>query len=322
MGFFLRSPGRLVPNMEAYTYSLRLRKPLHLPGVDPLTSREGILLHDPETGGWGDAAPLPGFSEESLADVREAILQKNWDANDLPSVRFAVSCSKREFAPPVNDVLCNGLWIPASESVEEVLHRTADWSNLTLKVKPGREPDIDAMKAFAQVRSDVHFRVDGNRQWTIDQTLNIMKELPQGFIEYMEEPLIDCEDYEALWSRAPVPIALDETLLEPGGRELAESENVVAFVLKPTLLGGEEDVAVWNERSHRLNKKLIWSSCFESGVGLWNLARLATGSVPAGLDTGSWFDSDLVNPRAVPAKGMLSAPHTLEISSAFLHSLT
>ena len=118
MGFFLRSPGRLVPNMEAYTYSLRLRKPLHLPGVDPLTSREGILLHDPETGGWGDAAPLPGFSEESLADVREAILQKNWDANDLPSVRFAVSCSKREFAPPVNDVLCNGLWIPASESVE------------------------------------------------------------------------------------------------------------------------------------------------------------------------------------------------------------
>ena len=178
------------------------------------------------------------------------------------------------------------------------------------------------MKAFAQVRSDVRFRVDGNRQWTVDQTLNIMKELPQGFIEYMEEPLINCEDYEALWSRAPVPIALDETLLEPGGRELAESQNVVAFVLKPTLLGGEEDVAVWNERSHRLNKKLIWSSCFESGVGLWNLARLATGSVPAGLDTGSWFDSDLVNPRAVPAKGMLSAPHTLEISSAFLHSLT
>lgn len=56
-------------------YTLRLDPPVRLGDAD-VSERQGILLRlEAESGeiGWGDCAPLPGFSRESLKDARTAL---------------------------------------------------------------------------------------------------------------------------------------------------------------------------------------------------------------------------------------------------------
>ena len=51
---------------QLFRYRLPLRRPLRLPAGDDLTVREGILFCVTAADGyvgWGDAAPLPGWSE-------------------------------------------------------------------------------------------------------------------------------------------------------------------------------------------------------------------------------------------------------------------
>lgn len=299
--------------MQTFAYCLPLKSPLRLPGGEPILDRRGILLHDEITGGWGDAAPLPGVSRETLAEVKAAIQSGDWHCADTPSLRFAVSCVQKPWAPPESPVACNGLWIVETESVEEVARRIRSWPHPVLKVKPGAVPDVEALNALIRRHPGIRFRLDGNRQWTLDQTLTTMNALPENAVEYVEEPLRQGGDYNALWERMPVPVALDESLLEPGGAELARKDGVVALVLKPTLLGGEGDWSRWVDLAKQEGKQVIWSSCFESGVGLWHLARLACGGAPAGLDTGAWLDRDLVAPRPLPEQGEIPATEHLEV---------
>lgn len=308
--------------MKVFEYTLPLVRPLALAGGVVLTERCGILLHDPETDGWGEAAPLPGFSPESLEDVREAVRREEWDCPDCPSLRFAVQCVQSAWEPPCGDVRCNGLWIPAAESVSDVVGRLRKWKDPVLKVKPGARPDLKALQEVAVLRPDVRFRIDGNRQWTVPQTLKVAAGLPKEAIDYLEEPLQDPGEYEGLWSRFPVPVALDESLLQPGGEHLAARPEVVALVVKPTFLGGENDWRPWVEAAESGGKTLVWSSCFESGVGLWHLARLAAGGGAAGLDTGGWFREDLVSPAPRVRKGRIPAVRSLQIMRSFLRPRT
>ena len=58
-----------------YTYSLPLRKPLHLAHTT-LQQRQGFLLRLSDTHGrqvWGDIAPLPGFHREDRASALDAL---------------------------------------------------------------------------------------------------------------------------------------------------------------------------------------------------------------------------------------------------------
>jgi O-succinylbenzoate synthase len=257
-----------------------------------------------------------------LQEVAAAAKNGDWDRADLPSLRFAVSCARKPWRFPEAQVRCNGLWIPTVESVAEVEERTRTWEQLVLKVKPGAVPDVQALRSLLERRPDVRFRIDGNRQWSVEQTVQLVSELPTESVEYLEEPLRDPADYEKLWSRCAAPVALDETLLEPGGMTLAQQPDVVALVLKPTLLGDGTDCAPWRQLAGGAEKQLVWSSCFESGVGIQHLACLAAGGAPAGLDTGGWFEANVTEPGPLVVDGVLSMVRKPLIQRAFLHALT
>src|SRR5919199_4782313 len=58
-------------SFDLYRYSLPLSRPLALKGAK-LSRREGLLLRltgDDGSEGWGESAPLPGFSRESLTEA-------------------------------------------------------------------------------------------------------------------------------------------------------------------------------------------------------------------------------------------------------------
>lgn len=293
---------------RVFPYALPLQKPLKLAGGVSLTERKGFLIHNPDTGGWGDAAPLPGFSPETYEDVKEALTQSDPDLSTFPSLRFAMECALSPFSAPKQDVSVNALWMADREPPGDLLGRLEKWSHPVVKVKPGIRPDVQALLKILDVRPELRFRVDGNRQWSLDQTLEFFSSIPASALEYMEEPLRTPEEYEKLWDRAPVPVALDESLLTTEGRELAEKTHVKAFVLKPTLLGNTRDRARWVDLARKRKVQIVWSSCFESGAGLWNLARLAEGFSVCGLDTGGIFGKDLVDPRPLSSRGKLRVP--------------
>lgn len=272
-------------------YQLPLKRPLHLAGGITLETREGLLLHDPDGGGWGEAAPLPGFSPESLEEVRAAAEAGQWDHPHLPSLRFAVSCARTPWPPPANAPLVNALWQPAAESLEDFLTRIASRKQPVVKIKTVSAEDLDAVLALLGARGDVRVRLDPNRQWTLEQTLSAYERLPAPRLDYLEEPLRNPADYEALWCRAPVPIALDETLSEAILPYLVIFPYMVAAVIKPTLLGPPGD---WPPIPPE--KRIILSSAFESRVGLQHLARLAPPGEAHGLDTAQLFAAELNRP--------------------------
>ena len=62
-------------SLDLYRYSLPLRRPLALKGAT-LRRREGLLLNlsgDDGSQGWGESAPLPGFSKESLDESAQQL---------------------------------------------------------------------------------------------------------------------------------------------------------------------------------------------------------------------------------------------------------
>ena len=105
--------------------------------------------------------------------------------------------------------------------------------------------------------------------------------------EYVEEPLADPARLSGLVREFRVPVALDESLIEMEPEKVEEA-FAVAFVLKPTLLGGISRTLREAERALRLGVTPVISSAYESGVGTAALVALAAGigdrPVPVGLD--------------------------------------
>lgn len=299
--------------LETVPYRLPLVRPLRLPGGITLTCREGVLIHDPETGGRGDAAPLPGFSTETIEDVMAAAREGGADSG-LPSLEFALECAEHVFAPPSEPVRVNALWFADRESPGDLARRLRDWPRPVVKLKPGPDPDPSRWRELRRLLPEATFRIDPNRGWGVGQTLRILDQLPEEAVEYVEEPLADPAGYGDLWRRRPVPVALDESLREAGGEALARHPHVKALVVKPTLMG--RGVSRWRSVARDSGRELIWSGCFESGVGLWNLARLAQGRGAAGLDTGAVLAEDLVSPRPLPCRGFIASDRILRVTAS------
>lgn len=288
--------------MRVRAYRLALRAPLRLPGGGVLTHREGLLVQDAASGGWGDAAPLPGFSRERVEDLRREMEGREGEGGPRPppSLRFARECARRGNAPPAEGVELNALWWAEREPLERLLSRLKSREGPVVKIKPGRRPDPAAWGRLCAERPDARIRLDPNRAWTVEALRRYAGAIPANQLEYVEEPLARREAYGRLSRGEGVPIALDETLREADPETAGGIPGVVALVMKPTLMGDAEDRRPWMELAAGRGWTVVWSAAFESGVGLWHLARLAAGGAAAGLDTASALAEDVVDPRPCP----------------------
>ncbi len=138
-------------------------------------------------------------------------------------------------------------------------------------------------------------------------------------IEYIEEPTREPKDFERLLELSGVPYALDETLRET--TDLHRFPQAAALIVKPTLQGGRDTIA----RLAADSRPLVFSSAFESGVGLYNIARAAAlfaPQVPVGLDTFRWLTRDTVVPRFQSPDGSIEVPSAWQIDDTCLEELT
>jgi o-succinylbenzoate synthase len=143
-----------------------------------------------------------------------------------------------------------------------------------------------------------YLRLDGNRIWSLKEACIFVQLAGNQKIDFIEEPINDVTQLDAFYQQTRMRVALDETLtvvrsgIRAPGRcssPLAEHEGVIAYVLKPMILGLIPCLD-WIEEASLLKRKAIISSAFESPVGFKVLANLAclSGQI-AGLGTERWF---------------------------------
>jgi O-succinylbenzoate synthase len=187
--------------------------------------------------------------------------------------------------------------------------RDAGYRSVKLKVGTRTvAEDVALVRALGEELGEgISLRLDANRAWGYAEAAKFAGGTAGVRFEYVEEPLADPARLPDLVRECGVPVALDESLV---GMELDGLEAfVVAFVLKPTLLGGISRTLRMAERAYRLGVTPVVSSAYESGVGTAALVALAAGvgdrAVPAGLDPYRAMAEDVLEtPLNLPASAV------------------
>ena len=240
--------------IEIFTYRLPFLKPF-VTGSEVFHYREGVFIRysDEYIEVISEAAPLPGFSHESLEEVitavrdqkesLESFFSESYSLNELriflkqlpnlPSLQFALSflgiqiISERnqhslfdlfKVSRPskifVNDVL------PIQNLDETIDHfkKSYDKGFRTFKIKSGFPVHqlIKTLKALSDTaEQNCKFRIDANRSWPADDFSGIIKQLEDFNIEYIEEPHLsaDIQSLTNTIQNSTIPIALDESII-------------------------------------------------------------------------------------------------------------
>ena len=188
--------------------------------------RTGWILGrvDESTSKWiyGEISPLPLFHKISLIDVYEDIT--NTVRNNLkPSTALVKTVFDIWSVSPVEGNLQINSLLDTNTNTDASQHQT-------VKIKLGRqslEKDIEWFQHLQRHHPHVQWRLDCNRQWTVNQLRSFWQICDPHTIEYIEDPL---RDPHLLENVPEIPIALDESLIEY--QSLLDCPNVVAAIIK------------------------------------------------------------------------------------------
>ena len=312
---------------KVYQYDLPLAWPLPLKKTK-LTRRQGLILelkvNDADQGVgylYGEAAPLPDFSLESLDAARqqlgeiasalagqqvdpESFNSQEWYGQSVyPSVAFALESAislpalladDNETALPVAPLLTG--------STMEMLKCIESWSSCwpgTFKLKVARgklKSEVYRIKQLLEALPEpVCLRLDANRGWSLEQAVEFARQIDSSRIAYIEEPVETAPDCPAFYQQTRMPFAWDETLQNPEF-EFSLQTGLAAIVVKPMLVGGIRRCESLVSAGREAGVHVIISSAFESVLGVNTLEALARIWAPgeaAGLDTLTAFEHHL-----------------------------
>lgn len=242
-----------IAGAEIFQYTLPLDTPIPLRGRS-LDTRSGLLLKlyapDGQTA-WGEAAPLPGFSRETMAACRKKLVEAvealldagaTLDAvgmRGLKAFRGPAAHSAAYFAvesawhlleaavanePPWRakapdrdaSLQLNALLAGDEEAVCTKASDAATRGYPAVKLKVGRERMADDIRIVQAVREAIGpaiaLRLDANRAWNLDDAILFGKAVASAEIAYIEEPCIALRDLPAFGIATGIPYAIDESI--------------------------------------------------------------------------------------------------------------
>jgi o-succinylbenzoate synthase len=319
--------------------SLPLREPLGT-AKGEITSRDGWLVGVERDGqrGIGEATPLPGWTE-SHEECGETLrgLAAEWPfAGELtsPAVRHGVTlalhdAAARESGAPLGRHLA-GPDAPVADSVpvnatigDAVITETVERAKSavdsgygTLKLKVGvRDPEEDVARLRAvreAVGAGVTLRADANGAWDYTTARDVVVELTDVGVEYVEQPVPATElgALSSLRGRG-VGVAVDESLAEFGVREVVEADAADTLILKPMALGGPESTLRAAGKARTAGVSSVVTTTIDGAVAraaAVHVAACLPGDRAHGLATGDLLAED-VGPDPVPVvDGRISVP--------------
>lgn len=302
--------------LKAFTYSIPFKKPFKT-GTQTFLSREGIIFELKKDGflALGEAAPLPGFSLESLQQVKEQLkktlrdietiftedlslqsLQVFHRKNDiLPSLQFAldtlaVNYLSQEAGISVPDLLfdnspkkipVNGVVssMDTDKTLESVKTLAKKGFN-TVKLKIGRdfENELTIIKKIRSTFPELTIRLDANKAWSLEEASKNLGRLDQLNIEHCEEPLKlpSSGNLRELCKSVATPIALDESLTDAENMDNI-APHIAVMVIKPMVFGSLSKLFATKRLAEHHDNKVIYTTSLESGIGRTMTAILAAG---------------------------------------------
>lgn len=306
-----------ITGFDIVPYTLPLTEPVTWGGVS-YSQRQGWLLRLESAeglSGWGDAAPLPGFSRETLAEAKRAleVLGEALNGQDIdpaqvllpfgaiaqgldamghpPSARFAFDLALADLAAqasgrsipqilhpdPAVLLSLNGLLMGDSESVLETAERLAAQGYTALKLKVGRG-DLEAEAYLVQA---LRQRVGAAVELRLDANRAWTVELATTFAHAIEGADIAYIE-EPLADASELPVLWHDTGMPVAVDESVQEQGedairgwAAAAVLKPTLIGGLARTLRLALHARSVGVRPVLSATFESGVGLRGVAALA-----------------------------------------------
>lgn len=336
--------------LTIHPYRFPFRSPLYITG-HTFTDRTGLILqlNYSQKTVWSEVAPLPGFSEETTGEAEQWLRDNRYQIEQCltyrnpvtgldgfssapPSVRFGISAlshlteaqnSHQSLSRYLNPDADSSVSVNATlgmQSPEEAVKSIADFYEQgfrTLKIKVGRNFQADS-DLLHRIRGDfpqLTLRLDANRAWSFEESVDNLKRLARFSPEYCEEPLRSptTESLAQLKSRSPVPIAADESIRSlSDAQSLFENNAVDILILKPMLLGEIECIKEIVQLAGTHQVDCIFTSSLESGVGRLITAHLAAAFLDhhraCGLATGSMLSRDTISDEQFIQSGNFLLP--------------
>jgi len=306
-----------INKINVFRYSLPLARPLYVRGHE-LLKREGLIVQiktNREAEGYGEIAPLPFLTKETLEDVIEQaqeikqklkgqVIPEGVEQLDgrlserlgseeySPSVAFgleaavltAVAQSKRALFQEMvahsdhNEIRIIGL---LQGKREDILRQAKDmveegFSALKLKVGSNIDEEIKTVQMLSQaVGERALLRLDANQSWNMADAVKFGHEVGLAAIDYIEEPFKNIKESAEFFMKTTIPIAADESFDQLEISGIKGIEGVETLVLKPMVFGGVEKT--WNllQEAKKNALDVVLSSSYESMIGLFFLAQLA-----------------------------------------------
>lgn len=264
----------------------------------PLTfgdTRHGLLVRIENEKGQsaeGDAAPLPGRSQETLQEALhqlkaickplrsvewtlETYLEELLKLNLLPSVHFAIESALLSLIDPMPVRSIDTAALLMGHCTENILKIAAlkqAEGYTCAKLKIGNLSFEDAIRVTTELKNIFKLRIDINNAWPRPDCLRFFSLFPLDSFDFVEDPLPHFSDLKYF----PHPLAIDMHLTHDCTLSKLESlPNLKAIVYKPTVQGGLTKARHMHHWAKQHGIKMIISSSFESDIGHLHLIHFA-----------------------------------------------
>ncbi len=176
-----------------------------------------------------------------------------------------------------------------------------------VKVKVGIGDDagrLAAVRAFAGPAMAI--RIDANGAWSVEEAVATLRGLGPVGIELCEEPASGLEAVAEVAAQVPVPVALDESVRQPGALETRACD---AVCLKISGCGGISGVLDTARRARAVGYEVYLASTYDGPLGIaaaLHAAAALTPDRPCGLATLGMFEGR--GDMLAPLFGRMSVP--------------
>ncbi|WP_234572352.1 enolase C-terminal domain-like protein [Rhodohalobacter sp. 614A] len=265
--------------LQLFEYELPFRSPFKT-GSATFKTRKGILIHyeKNDVDLVAEAAPLPGFSEESYEDVKHVLVNQKKFIQDFlesdltldhirdlaenpdlkyPSIQFPLSYLSLSLLAekkgktiydlfrtiPANAIQVNDvIGYSSIEKMEENLEQSVLNGFKCIKIKAKHPVDklASLLSRIQKKYPSVHFRLDANQSWPVSSIEKNCGLLRNLHIEYIEEPthVEDLQNLKQLQKNCSVPLALDESVSSIKNLKFVLKNHPEIFVIIKPMLLG------------------------------------------------------------------------------------
>lgn len=303
--------------------------------------RHGILINITDERGnsaWGEVAPLPKWSQETLEEAidqlvekKQSIIDSDWvDASQalkrieqlelFPSVEFGLESALLSLLSPMSEhpISVSALLMGSPKEILEQAHLRHLEGYTSAKLKVSNLSFTEAGALISQLKNQFRLRIDVNKAWKTEESLKFFEQFPLGTFDYVEEPFQNSNDLPLF----PHPLGIDESFPQCLNlKQLDSLPMLKALIYKPTIQGGMRGCLFLREWTAIRGIKLILGGSFESDLGLAHIASMAyrlSLSEPIGIGTYHYLTKRICDPALQFSQSLVHIPHQIEVTKANL----